>query len=156
LLTVVERYGATILHPTLQRPDNTSIGLGTYWKATPSQRGKPTVGPARLWQDITADAVRGAAALADPTTAVTRVDDTLGELIWAPNLAAARPVFAKASKRWSPQQMRDSLAHVEQMIKRVPDQPELSRYAPVLEFGATDHADIVFDYALADTADRPA
>ncbi|WP_425890476.1 hypothetical protein [Micromonospora sp. DT4] len=156
LLTVVERYGATILHPTLQRPDNTSIRLDPYWKATASRRGEHTLAPARLWQDITADAVRDAAALADPTAAVTRVDDTLGELIWAPDLAAARPVFAKASQRWSPQQMRDNLAHVKQMIKRVPDQPELSRYAPILEFGATDHADIVFDYALADTADRPA
>ncbi|MET8528691.1 hypothetical protein [Micromonospora sp. NPDC005172] len=148
LLIVVQRYGATILNPTLRRPDSVSAGLeSSWWEATPS---------GRLWPDITPDALRVAAALARRTNVVTRIDDTLGELIWAPDLTTARRVFAKARERWSAQHMRDSLAHVEQMIERVPDQPDLSRYAPILEFGATGHADIVFDYALADAADKPA
>ncbi|MET8280450.1 toxin glutamine deamidase domain-containing protein [Micromonospora sp. NPDC005174] len=155
LLTVVQQYGATILHPTTQRPDNAGIGLDMYWKATASRRDERTAASVHLWPGITADVLRSAVTLSRPTSAVARVEDTLGELIWAADLATARRVFDTARQRWSPEQMRDNLARVEQMIERVPDQPDLSRYAPVLEFGATGHADIVFDYALADPADQP-
>ncbi|MFG1884609.1 toxin glutamine deamidase domain-containing protein [Micromonospora sp. NPDC049102] len=155
LLTVVQRYGATILHPTTQRPDNAGIGLDMYWKATASRRDERTAASVHLWPGITADVLRSAVTLSRPTSAVARVEDTLGELIWAADLTTARRVFDTARQRWSPEQMRDNLARVEQMIERVPDQPDLSRYAPVLEFGATGHADIVFDYALADPADQP-
>ncbi|MFG1882896.1 hypothetical protein [Micromonospora sp. NPDC049102] len=156
LLTVVQRYGATILHPTTQRPDNAGIGLDMYWKATASRRDERTAASVHLWPQITADVLRTAVTLARPTPAIVRVEDTLGELIWAADLTTARRVFTNARQRWSPEQMRDNLTRVEQMIERVPDQADLSRYAPILEFGATGHADIVFDYALADAADKPA
>jgi hypothetical protein len=156
LLTVVQQYGATILHPTTQRPDNAGLGLDMYWKATASRRDERTAASVHLWPGITAEVLRTAVTLSRPTSAVARVEDTLGELIWAADLTTARHVFDTARQRWSPAQMRDNLVRVEQMIERVPDQPDLSRYAPVLEFGATGHADIVFDYALADPADKPA
>ncbi|MFG1884809.1 hypothetical protein [Micromonospora sp. NPDC049102] len=155
LLAVTRRYGAAIVHTSTRKPNTVSIGLDTYWTARPSsQEDHPDTSRSTSAQ-ITPDLLSQAITLAHPTRAVARVEDTLGELIWAPSLATARRVFTTARQRWSPQQIRDNLTHVRQMIARVPDQPELARYAPVLEFGASGHADIVFDYALADPTDRP-
>ncbi|MGC4855707.1 toxin glutamine deamidase domain-containing protein [Micromonospora sp. DT4] len=155
LVTVTRRYGAAIVHTTTRKPNNVSIGLDTYWTASPSSQEDHPDTSRSTFAQITRDLLSQAVTLAHRTPAVARVEDTLGELIWAPNLTAARDVFTTARQRWSTQQIRDNLNRVRQMIERVPDQPDLARYAPVLEFGARGHADIVFDYALADPADRP-
>ncbi|MGC4856020.1 toxin glutamine deamidase domain-containing protein [Micromonospora sp. DT4] len=155
LVTVTRRYGAAIVHTTTRKPNNVSIGLDTYWTASPSSQEDHPDTSRSTFAQITRDLLSQAVTLAHRTPAVARVEDTLGELIWAPNLTAARDVFTTARQRWSTQQIRDNLNRVRQMIERVPDQPDLARYAPVLEFGARGHEDIVFDYALADPVDRP-
>ncbi|MEU7588865.1 hypothetical protein AB0A95_21530 [Micromonospora sp. NPDC049230] len=51
--------------------------------------------------------------------------------------------------------MTAGLEQVNQMKARVPNQPALSVFAPVLEFGAARQAGIVFDYATAQPDLRP-
>ncbi|MGC4817154.1 hypothetical protein [Micromonospora sp. DT63] len=69
-------------------------------------------------------------------------------------------IFRRLRERWSAEQMAAHLTQVERMIQRVPDQPALSVFAPVLDLGVSGHADIAFDYATATAtateADRPA
>jgi len=156
LLNVVGTYGAALLHPTQetttpnapQRP----LQADNRWKATARRRNQ-TVTSASVWEDINIGVLRAAAELARPTEAVTRIDDKLGELIWATDLTTARAAFT--GNGWSATRMRSALAEVKQMTTRVPDQPALSVFAPILEFGTTGHANIVFDYALADNATKP-
>ncbi|MEO3770645.1 hypothetical protein [Micromonospora sp. B9E7] len=158
LLTVLERYGVALLHPTLERADGSGLGglqADHRWKVTAPRQGGDTETSSDIWEMITPGVLAAAARLASPTEAVARVDDALGELIWAPDLAESREAFHRLEEQWSAERMTAALAQVEKMIERVPDQPELGVFAPVLELGAVGQADIVFDYAGADEARRP-
>ncbi|MGC4852158.1 hypothetical protein ACLQ24_01885 [Micromonospora sp. DT4] len=160
LLDVAERYGATVLEPTLAKAGGVGLQLDQHqWKAVSPRQEEGRVDAANssadVWPGITAGVLDAARRLARPTDAITRVDDALGELIWARDLEASREVFQRLAERWSPEQMKAGLEQVNQMKVRVPDQPALSVYAPVLEFGAVKQADIVFDYATAQPDLRP-
>ncbi|MEO3770689.1 hypothetical protein [Micromonospora sp. B9E7] len=158
VLTVARKYGAAVLHPTLQRSGGSGlVGLqvGYRWKITAPRQDGQDARPGEIWDRITAGVLHAATELARPTAAVSRVDDRLGELIWAADLNAARDVFDSLREHWSPQRLKVGLAQVRKMIERVPDQPALSVFDPVLEFGAAGHAEIVFDYACAEPAQRP-
>jgi hypothetical protein len=156
LLTVVGTYGASLLHltaqPTTSDAPQRPLMAGNQWKAT-TRHHHQTVTSTSTWEHINPAVLKAAAELARPTDAVTRIDDKLGELIWATDLNTARVAFTGNS--WSTTHMTSALAEVKQMITRVPEQPALSVFAPILEFGTTGHADIVFDYALADNATKP-
>ncbi|MFG1885253.1 hypothetical protein [Micromonospora sp. NPDC049102] len=157
LLAVTDRYGVTILHTTTQKSDSSRMGLDTTYRwtvASPRQHGQPHT-PAEILDVITPDVVRTAAKKAQASNPVARVDDALGELIWAVDLKTSKAVFQRLRARWSAEQMKANLTEVEQMIDRVPNQPELSVFAPVLELGAVGHEDVVFDYATADETQRP-
>ncbi|MFG1885211.1 hypothetical protein [Micromonospora sp. NPDC049102] len=158
LLDVVARYGAALLHPTLNKTKGSGFGslqMDHSWKVTTPPREGGTETSSDIWDRITADVLDAAARLARPTEAVARVDDALGELIWAPDLTVSREIFHRLEEQWSAERMTTALAQVGKMIERVPGQPELSIFAPVLELGAVGQADIVFDYAGADEALRP-
>ncbi|MET8278896.1 hypothetical protein [Micromonospora sp. NPDC005174] len=156
VLDVVERYGAAVLHPTLEKTGDVDVHLDYRWKATTVRPDGQTVTSGEIWPGISAAALDAAGALARPTDAVARVDDDLGELIWAADLRASRDVFGRLRERWSAEQMAANRAHVERMVQRVPDQPALGVFVPVLDLGVSGHADIAFDYAAATEADRPA
>ncbi|MEO3772043.1 hypothetical protein [Micromonospora sp. B9E7] len=156
VLDVVEKYGAAVLHPTLEKTGIADVHLGYRWKATTVRPDGQTVTSDEIWPGISAAVLDAAGTLARPTGAVARVDDDLGELIWAADLRASRDIFRRLQERWSADQMAANLALVERMIQRVPDRPELSVFAPVLDLGVAGHADIAFDYAAATEADRPA
>ncbi|MET8280547.1 hypothetical protein [Micromonospora sp. NPDC005174] len=158
LLDVVARYGATVLHPTLNKTDGSGLGglqVDHRWKVATRLREGGSENSSDIWERITAGVLDAAARLARPTEAVTRVDDALGELIWAPDLTVSREVFHRLEEQWSAERMTAARTQVEKMIERVPGQPELGIFAPVLELGAVGQADIVFDYAGADEALRP-
>ncbi|MET8280934.1 hypothetical protein [Micromonospora sp. NPDC005174] len=157
LLAVTDRYGVTILHTTTKKSDSSRMALDTTYRWTvtsPRQHGQPNT-PAEILDAITPAVVRTAAKKAQKNNPVARVDDALGELIWAVDLEASKAVFQRLRARWSAEQMKANLTEVEQMIGRVPNQPELSVFAPVLKLGAIGHEDVVFDYATADEAQRP-
>ncbi|MGV9214897.1 hypothetical protein ACTFTM_23800 [Micromonospora sp. RB23] len=160
VLEVAAKYGAAVLHPTLDRPVSaglSSLQVGHRWKVTASgPRNHPGTD---TWDRITPAVLDAAARLARPTEAVSRIDDALGELIWSVDLAAepaaGRTVFRTVTQRWSTDRMQSNLTRVKKMIERVPNQRDLGILAPVLEFGAAGQADVVFDYATADEARRP-
>ncbi|MGV9210275.1 toxin glutamine deamidase domain-containing protein [Micromonospora sp. RB23] len=160
LLDVAARYGATVLEPTLARAGGLGIQLDQHqWKAISPRQEEGRVDAANasedVWPEITAGVLGAATRMARPTEAVTRVDDAFGELIWARDLEASREVFQRLAEQWSPERMKAGLEQVNQMKARVPDQPALSVFAPVLEFGAVGQAGIVFDYASAQPELRP-
>ncbi|MFE9191935.1 hypothetical protein ACFYL6_20225 [Micromonospora sp. NPDC007208] len=172
LRKVLTRYGVALLHPTLERANGSGLGslqVDHWWtvavprqggntetstdvRETQSRANPPSIGAVEM---ITTGVLDAAARLARPTEAVARVDDALGELIWAADLAASRDVFRRLEEQWSAERMTAGLAQVKKMIERVPGQPELGIFAPVLELGAVGQADIAFDYAGADEATRP-
>ncbi|MGC4855761.1 hypothetical protein ACLQ24_20795 [Micromonospora sp. DT4] len=177
LSEVTSRYGATVLHPTLSKaPEETGLrGLqtGHRWAASmplpPGREGTAnTPGDSRLtgasgetswttsddiWDRITAGVLDASGKMARPTEAISRVDNALGELVWATDLTTAHEVLR--AHHWTPKQTTANLAQVEQMIKRVPGQSALSVYSPVLRFAAAGHPDLVFDYTLAQPEHRP-
>ncbi|MFG1883609.1 hypothetical protein [Micromonospora sp. NPDC049102] len=146
LLNVVGTYGVALFYVTAQTI------AGHRWEAI-ARHHDQTVKSTSTWDQINTDVLKAAAKLARPTKTVTRIDDALGELIWATDLTTARAAFT--GNGWSATRMKSALAEVEKMVARVPEQPALSVFAPILEFGTTGHADIVFDYALADNATKP-
>ncbi|MFG1881323.1 hypothetical protein [Micromonospora sp. NPDC049102] len=155
LLNVAEKYGVAVLHHSSvgAKESGSNFDIDTKWKVSLARPGGRTESSSELWSRITIAVLDAAAKLARPTDAVARISDDLGQLIWAKDLPTSRTIFN--SLGWSPQDMSTNLTHVKQMIGRVPNQPALSVFAPVLEFGATGHANVVFDYAAAD-ANRPA
>ncbi|MET8279038.1 hypothetical protein [Micromonospora sp. NPDC005174] len=162
VLDVAAKYGAAVLHPTLDKPVGgglNSLQLGHRWKVTASRQVPGARADSTAWDRITPAVLDAAARLARPTEAVSRVDDALGELIWSVDLAAepaaGRTVFRNVAQRWSTDGMKSNLARVKRMIERVPGRRDLGILAPVLEFGAAGQADVVFDYAIADEARRP-
>ncbi|MGC4857128.1 hypothetical protein ACLQ24_28100 [Micromonospora sp. DT4] len=155
LLEVTERYGAVIVHPTLDRADGTGLQLDFQWKATASRPVERVAASSDVSPQITAAFLETASRLAWPTEAIGYVDDALGQLIWAADLNESRKIFDRLKQDWTPQRMRAGGAGVEQMVKRVPDQPALSVFAPVLHLGAVGHADIAFDFASATEVTRP-
>lgn len=161
------KYGAVVLHPA----PAAGLRLDNEWTMSPPEHATDA-GNARLlagqslfgraagtsgwrWDNITPEVLRTAGEQARKTPAVAVVDDMLANLIWAANLTKARDVLRENRQRWTAQWRASSLAQVEKMLERVPNQPELSVFAPVLEFEAKGQADIVFDYALAEPADQP-
>ncbi|MFG1882042.1 hypothetical protein [Micromonospora sp. NPDC049102] len=164
VLDVAAKYGAAVLHPTLDKPVSaglSSLQVGHRWRVTASRTGSGArdLPDSAAWDHITPAVLDAAARLARPTEAVSRVDDALGELIWSVDLAAepaaGRTVFRTLAQRWSTDGMKSHLNRVKKMIERVPGRRELGILAPVLEFGAAGQADVVFDYAIADEARRP-
>ncbi|MFG1884721.1 hypothetical protein [Micromonospora sp. NPDC049102] len=155
LLRVTERYGATVLHQTPQGAGGGLAQLEPSWQATVARADGRTETSADLWPQLDAGVLAAATQMARPTAAVTRVDDALGALIWAP-VTDRRQLFHQIRRTWSTQDVTAHRAHVEQMIERVPDQRDLRVFAPALEFSSTEHVDVVFDYADATVeADRP-
>ncbi|MGC4854502.1 hypothetical protein ACLQ24_14175 [Micromonospora sp. DT4] len=156
VLDVVVKYGAAVLHPTLEKAGMVDAHLDYRWKATTARPDGRTITSDAIWPDISPAVLDAAVTLALPTDAVARVDDDLGELIWTADLRASRDIFHRLRGQWSAEQMATNLVHVERMIQRLPNEPALSVFAPVLDLGTSDHADIAFDYAAATEADRPA
>ncbi|MFG1885615.1 hypothetical protein [Micromonospora sp. NPDC049102] len=149
LRQVAERYGTVVLHPTLQRtgpagharqPDSglAALQTGHQWRAHTSDED--------IWAALTTATLNDAARRAQPAAAVAPVDTMLGDLIWAPDTDTARTALAALRSTWSPEQLRQGLEQVIQINERVPDQPHLNMYAPVLQFAAAGHDNIVFDY----------
>ncbi|MFG1882902.1 hypothetical protein [Micromonospora sp. NPDC049102] len=173
LLTVTDTYGVAILHPTTKKSDTSRLTLDTShrWRVTPhrtdpttldgtlhtalaGENGQSTT-PTEIIDVITPDVLRREAKKAQKNNPVAPVDGALAELIWAKDLKTSKDVFQRLRARWSAEQMKANLTEVEQMIDRVPNQPELSVFAPVLKLGAVGHEDVVFDYATADETQRP-
>ncbi|WP_460777999.1 hypothetical protein, partial [Micromonospora polyrhachis] len=161
LLSVVGRYGAAVVHQTLKKSAGAGLGglgglklsVDNNWTVTASNAAQGVSGASDVWDRVTPAVLDAAVRLARPTAAVKRVDDGLGELIWASDFGVARSTFGRLG--WSPDQMKSHLASVREMVLRVPDQPALAVFEPVLEFGAVGQSDIVFDYAAAEVVDRP-
>ncbi|MGC4856420.1 hypothetical protein ACLQ24_24360 [Micromonospora sp. DT4] len=155
LLRVTEQYGATVLHQIPQGAGGGLAQLEPSWQATVARADGGTETSTDLWSRLDAGVLAAARMMAHPTVAVTRVDDALGSLIWAP-VTNRRQLFKQLRETWSPQDVTAHRAHVEQMIQRVPDQRDLRVFAPALEFSSTGHVDVVFDYADATVeAHRP-
>ncbi|MGW0435750.1 hypothetical protein ACWDV4_24820 [Micromonospora sp. NPDC003197] len=161
LRDMLGRYGAAVVHQTLKKPGGAGLSglgglnssLGNNWTITGSSLDQGTSSTSDVWDRVTPAVLDAAMKLARPTAAVSRVDDGLGELIWAANLGVAWQAFQRLD--WSPDQMRSHLASVSEMVKRVPNQPALAVFEPVLEFGAVGQSDIVFEYATSEVAERP-
>ncbi|MFG1881725.1 OTU domain-containing protein [Micromonospora sp. NPDC049102] len=161
---VAARYGAVVFQPAMpvsrDPVDRRGLSIELWWEAkSPHQQKSTRHGP---WQRINRDVLDTAAALAEPTAAVSRISAVLGDLIWAPDYDRARSAFHAVERRWGGAEMKTGQVQVEQMLGRVPGHslldgsgPALGIFAPVLEFGALGHADIVFDYVSSPQASRP-
>ncbi|MET8529570.1 OTU domain-containing protein [Micromonospora sp. NPDC005172] len=161
---VTERYGAVVIQPAMPVSRvpiaHKGLSIELWWEAkSPHQQKSTRNGP---WQRIDRGVLDTAAALAEPTAAVSRISAVLGDLIWAPDYDRARSAFHAVERRWGSAEMKAGQAQVEQMLGRVPGHslldgsgPALGIFAPVLEFGALGHADIVFDYVSSPQPSRP-
>ncbi|MFG1880687.1 hypothetical protein [Micromonospora sp. NPDC049102] len=156
LLPVTGRYGAAILHPASEKAGHGVARLDNRWKATAHRQVGAVATSSDSWDLITAGVLSAANQLARPTDAVSRIDDALGEMIWANSLQASRDAFRRLQRRRSPQEIKRNLPRVEQMIQRVPHSQALKIFAPVVEFVEAGHSDLVFDYAAVEETDRPA
>ncbi|MGC4852762.1 hypothetical protein ACLQ24_05050 [Micromonospora sp. DT4] len=156
LLPVARRYGAAILYPDSERPGHSVARLDNRWKVAAPRQDRTVVTSSDSWDRITAAVLSAARQLARPTDAVSRIDDALGEMIWASSLQTSREALYRLQRRWSPQKIKRNLPRVEQMIQRVPHSQSLKIIAPVVEFAEAGHSDLVFDYAAVEEADRPA